>query len=232
MKISAAELAQILGGQVEGDEKVEIDRPARIEDATPGTLSFFANPKYEEFVYTSKASIILVSDDFVPSQPISVTLVKVKDVYASMALLAEQFADEIEVSDGAKANVVIDPSSQVADDAIVGDFVVIGPNCQIEAGVHLHPFVYVGAGSIISANTVIQTGVKIHRNTRIGKRVCIHANSVIGSDGFGYVKSEGQFKKMKQLGQVIIEDDVEIGANVVIDRASIGATIIREGTKT
>lgn len=231
MKISAAELAGLLGGKVEGDASVEVDRPARIEEATPGTLSFLANPKYEEFVYTCEASIILVANEFQPDRPVKATLVRVKDVYASMAFLAERFDVKNEQTSGVSSNAVIDASATLGDNVTISDFVVIGANCVIGDGVILHPFVYLGANCEIGSNSVLHTGVKVHYDTKIGSKVFIHANTVIGSDGFGYVKTEGSFKKIKQLGNVVIEDHVEIGANVVIDRASLGSTVIREGAK-
>jgi UDP-3-O-[3-hydroxymyristoyl] glucosamine N-acyltransferase len=231
MKISASELASLLGGSVEGDADVIVDRPARIEDATFGTLSFLANPKYEEFAYQSEASILLVDRLFKPSRPIKATLVRVDNVYAAMAFLAEKFdvstTHEVSVS----SNAVIDSTAKIGKDVTIADFVVIGPDCVIGDGVVLHPFVYVGAKSTVGELTILHTGVKVHYNSQIGRSVTIHANSVIGSDGFGYVKTDGAFKKMKQLGNVIIEDDVEIGANVVIDRASLGSTVIRQGSK-
>lgn len=231
MKITAAELASLLGGVVEGDETATVDRPARIEDATPGTLSFLANPKYEDFIYQSEASILLVSRDFKPARTLKTTLVRVDDVYAAMAVLADRFevrpATEVRISDRA----VIDPSSRIGKGVTISDFVVIGSNCVIEDGVTLYPFVFVGANCRIGKDTVLHPGVKVHYDCQLGERVSVHANSVIGSDGFGYVKTGGAFRKIRQLGNVVVENDVEIGANVVIDRASLGSTVIREGAK-
>lgn len=231
MKLSASELAVLLGGKVEGDDTVWVDRPARIEDATPGSLSFLANPKYEEFVYDCDASILLVSHAFSPSRPVNPTLIRVDDVYGAMAFLAEKFEVENLPEKGVAANAVIDPTASIGEDVTISDFVVIGPNCRIDDGVVIHPFVFIGPNCEIGRNSTLFSGVKVHFDTKIGAQVSIHSNTVIGSDGFGYVKTDGAFKKIKQLGNVIIEDDVEIGANVVIDRASLGSTVIRKGAK-
>lgn len=231
MRISATELAGLLGGEVDGDASVWADRPARIEDAVPGTLTFLANPKYEEFVYDCKASILLVSRSFKPSRPVSTTMVRVDDVYAAMAFLAERFEIKDTPETGVASNAVIDPTATLGKNVTVAEFVVIGPNCQIGDGVVLHPFVYVGPNCEIGSQTILHSGVKVHYDTKIGSGVSIHSNTVLGSDGFGYVKTEGAFRKIKQLGNVVIENDVEIGANVVIDRASLGSTVIRKGAK-
>ena len=221
----------MLDGEVEGDAQVIVDRPARIEDATPGTLSFLANPKYEEYAYECKASILLVNQTFRPNRPIAATLIRVADVYAAMAILAERFdlnqAKEAHIA----SNAVIDPSTKIGKNVSIADFVVIGPDCEIEDGVSLHPFVFLGSNCKIGRGTNLHSGVKVHYGTQIGAGVTIQANTVLGSDGFGYVKTEGEFKKIKQLGNVVIEDNVEIGANVVVDRASLGSTVIREGAK-
>lgn len=231
MKITAAELASLLGGTVEGDQDVSVDRPARIEDASPGTISFLANPKYEEFAYQSQASILLVNHGFKPTREVRATLIRVDDVYACMAILAEKFevksSPEVRVSERA----AIDPGASIGSNVVISDFVVIGPNCKIGDNVILHPFVYVGANCTIGRDSVLHPGVKLHYDCALGERVTVHSNTVIGSDGFGYVKTEGVFKKIRQLGNVVVENDVEIGANVVIDRASLGSTLIREGAK-
>jgi len=231
MKISAIKLAKLVDGEIEGDAQVTVDRPARIEEATPGTLSFLANPKYEEYAYQCKASILLVNHAFQPDRPIASTLIRVTDVYAAMALLAEKFDLKQTQEAHIASNTVIDPSAKIGKDVSIADFVVIGPDCIIGDGVSLQPFVYVGSNCKIGSGTNLHSGVKVHYGTDIGAGVTIHANTVLGSDGFGYVKTEGKFKKINQLGNVVIEDNVEIGANVVIDRASLGSTVIREGAK-
>jgi len=182
-------------------------------------------------VYESNASILLVPDGFKPSRPVNPTLLRVKDVYAAMATLTEWFEAKQKKRPEISERASIDPSAIIGENAVVSDFVVIGADCVIGANVVLHPFVCIESGSKLGDDCTLLSGVKVHYGCEIGNRVCMHANTVIGSDGFGYAKSEGRYVKIKQLGNVVIEDDVEIGANVVVDRASLGSTIIRSGAK-
>ncbi|NND07839.1 MAG: UDP-3-O-(3-hydroxymyristoyl)glucosamine N-acyltransferase [Saprospiraceae bacterium] len=231
MKITAAALAQLLGGEVEGNGEVLVDRPARIEDATPGSISFLANSKYEAFAYTTQASILLVDRQFKPTDEITLTLVRVANVYEAMAKLAEAFDSKNERKAGISPHAIIHEGAKVDETATIGDFVVVMPGAIIGPRSEVHPFVFVGSDCRVGSDCVLHSGVKLEYASQLGNEVVIHANTVIGSDGFGFVKTDEGYQKMKQLGNVIIEDRVEIGANAVIDRASIGSTIIKYGAK-
>ncbi len=231
MKMTAAELATLLGGVVIGDEKVQVERPAKIEEATPGSLTFLANLKYEKYLYGTEASIVLVQSQFSPSKPVPTTLIKVPDVYRAMATLADQFSQNLGDPTGISAQATVHPSVSFGENVAIGHYVVICKGCKIESGAVIHPFTWLGPNVVIGKDTVLHAGVKVYHECQIGNKVIIHANTVIGSDGFGFVRSENGFKKIKQLGNVVIEDNVDIGANVVIDRASLGSTLIKAGTK-
>ncbi len=233
MQVTAAQLAHILGGNVEGNSEVSVNRPAKIEEAEVGTIAFLGNLKYEHYAYSTKASILLVSNDFQPSQTISATMIRVADVYASVAVLLEKFgqaqqATNIEIS--AKAS--IHASAKIGEQTAVADFSVIEENVIIGSKSIIYPQVYLGKNVKIGNNVTLYPGVRIYQDCEIGDNCILHANVVIGSDGFGFVPTEdGSFKKVPQIGNVLIEQNVEIGANTVIDRATMGSTIIREGVK-
>ena len=231
MKVSAEEIGKLLDGQVEGDPLTMVDRPARIEEGTPGSLTFLANPKYESYAYSTGSSIILVPRDFQPQQSVNATLIRVDDVYQSLAVLLDQFGNEPDKIPAISPLAYIHEDAEVGEKVTIGAFVWIGANAKVDSQAVLEPFCYLGEGVRVGKSSHLYMGVKIYHNCIVGKRVKIHANSVIGSDGFGFVRSNGQFQKIKQVGNVVIEDDVEIGANVVVDRASIGSTRIRSGAK-
>ncbi|MEM6965839.1 MAG: UDP-3-O-(3-hydroxymyristoyl)glucosamine N-acyltransferase [Bacteroidota bacterium] len=232
MQISAKELSQLLNGTIEGDPHVVVSRPSKIEEATPDTICFYANPKYEHYVYTTEAAIILVSKDFQPTQPIKATLIRVEDVYQSVSFLLENFAPdahpEAEVSDQA----AIHPTAIIGKNVTIGPFVVIEAGAKIGDHTILQAQNFVGKNTTIGASCIIYAGAKIHHECRIGDHCILHANVVIGGDGFGFAPQEdGSFKKIAQIGNVILEDHVEVGANTTIDRATMGSTIIRQGVK-
>ena len=232
MKIKAREIAAMLNGDVVGDPEIEISRPSRIENGEPGSLTFLANPKYEQFAYQTRASIILVSKEFTPAKPIQATLIKVKNVYESMAHLADRFEKVQKPSIGVSNLARVHKSVKLGSNVSIGPFVVIDQDVEIGDNSIVLGQVFIGRNCQIGKNVFLHPGVRIYYESCIGDNVIINANSVIGSDGFGFVKDQnGSFKKMKQLGNVLIEDNVEIGANVVIDRASLGSTVIREGAK-
>ncbi len=231
MEVTAKELATLLNGAIEGDPAAKANRPARIEDGRPGTLTFLANPKYASHIYDTKASIVLVDQTFKPQQTVYPTLIRVDNVYEALAKLFDYFDPEEESKPSIAGSAQIHTSAKIGSDVDIADFVVVGEGVVIEDKVKLDPFVSIGKGSHIGMETHLHTGVKIYHDCQIGRRVEIHANTVVGSDGFGFVRSNGAFRKIRQIGNVIIEDDVEIGANVVVDRASIGSTIIRSGAK-
>ena len=232
MQITAQQLAQLLKGEIVGDPTVTVSKPAKIEEATSGTITFFANAKYEAFVYDTKASILLVNRDFQPKKAISPTLIKVDDVYASIAQLLQQFG---QVNDGPNE---ISEMSSVSKEATLGENIAIGEFAVIQKGVSIgdnvviYPQVFIGKNAKIGDNTIIYPGVKIYHECEIGNNCILQANVVIGGDGFGFAPNpDGSYSKIPQIGNVIIENDVEIGANTTIDRAAMGSTRIKKGTK-
>jgi UDP-3-O-[3-hydroxymyristoyl] glucosamine N-acyltransferase len=232
MQLSAREIAQFLNGIIEGDPEVKVDRPSKIEEGEPGTISFLGNLKYEHYAYSTQASILLVQHDFVPRQPLSSTLVRVPDVYAAIAQLMQRFGGAPSAGEGISDQAIIADTAQigkqtaVAAQAFIGEGAQIGENCQI------FPQAYIGAEVKIGDHTVIYPGVRIMDRCEIGSHCILHPNVVVGSDGFGFAHQEdNSYQKIFHLGKVIIEDRVEIGANCAIDRATMGNTILREGVK-
>ena len=233
MQTTAKELAAFLSGEIIGDAHVTVTQAGKIEFGKKGDICFLGNSKYENYAYTTEASVLLVDKNFIPKQRIQPTLILVQDVYASVALLLEKFGDkkEISVSD-ISARSSIHPSAQIGERVIVGDFTVIEENARIGNDCTLHPQVYIGKNTVIGNKVLIHAGVKIYEGSNLGNNIIIQANAVIGSDGFGFApQMDGSYKKINHIGNVIIEDDVEIGANTTIDRGSIGSTVIRKGVK-
>lgn len=232
MEMTAQQLCQMLNGELEGDPDIAVTGPSKIEDATEGTLSFLANPKYEHFVYQTKASVLLVNRDFKPEKPVAPTLIRVEDVYASMGKVLGAIGDDEILSTGISDLASIHDSAAIGEDASVGPFAVISAGVEIGRGARIYPHVYIGPYAKVGAGARLYPGVRIYHQCEIGDQCVIHANTVIGSDGFGFARSEnGAFAKIAQIGNVVIEDQVEIGANTVIDRATIGSTLIRKGAK-
>ncbi len=233
MQITTGQLAQMLNGRVEGDPHALIDRPSRIEEGGEGSISFLSNPKYEDYLYTTTATAVLVAEDFEPRKPVAATLIRVQDVYAALAFLLERFGEQQQrAMQGISARAQVHPEAEVADSAYVGPFVVVERGARIAPGVQLTAQVYVGEQVEIGEHSVLHPGVRVYRGCKIGKRCILHANAVIGSDGFGFAPQEdGSYKKVPQLGYVALGDEVEVGANTVIDRATMGATRIGKGVK-
>lgn len=234
MEISAQQLAQMVQGTIEGDANVTINNYAKIEEATPGCLTFLANPKYTHYIYTTQASAVLVRNDFVPERPVAATLIRVADPYKTLADLL----NFVNAQMSPKRSGVIEQPSYVSDgvelpdDIYIGAFAYIGKGVKIGHNVKIYPQVYVGDGVILGDDVTLYPGVKIYHGCRLGNRCTIHGGTVIGGDGFGFApQADGTFEKISQIGIVIIEDDVEIGANTTIDRATMGATIIKRGVK-
>jgi UDP-3-O-[3-hydroxymyristoyl] glucosamine N-acyltransferase len=234
MEITAGALAQMLSGSIEGDASTVIQRPSKIEDGQEGSICFFHNDKYEAYLYSSKASAILVSKNFVPKKPISATLIKVEDVYSSVALLLEKFGALSEE----KKEPIISSQAIIDSSVVIGKSVSIGHLCVIESGVEIgencvvESQVYIGENVKIGNRCKLKSGVKILHHCIIGDDCTIHPNAVIGSDGFGFApQQDGSFKKVSQIGNVEIGNQVEIGAGTTIDRATMGSTIIENGVK-
>lgn len=232
MKKSAQEICNLVQGELHGDPNLMVTGPSKIDEGLPGTISFLGNQKYENYLYNTQASLVLVDAKFCPKSEVNVSLIKVDDVYTALSKILNLFESNKSRPDaGISTLSVIRNSTDIDPTVSIAPFCNIG-NVSIGKGSIIHSHVCIEDGCKIGANVIIFPGVRIYHNVTIGDNVIIHANAVLGSDGFGFSKKEdNSYDKLKQLGTVIIENDVEIGANTVIDRASIGATIIREGVK-
>lgn len=230
MKITVGQLAALVNGKVEGDESASIDNYAKIEEATQGCLTFLANPKYTHYIYTTKATAVLVRNDFVPEQHVNATLIRVNDPYETLAHLLNFVSQQQPVKQGIEQPCHL--GSDMPDDIYVGAFAYVGNNVKVGKNVKIYPQVYVGDNVTLGDDVILYPSVKIYHGCRIGNRCIIQAGAVIGSDGFGFApKEDGTYEKIAQVGIVILEDDVEIGANTTIDRATMGATVVKKGTK-
>ncbi|HXB94731.1 MAG TPA: UDP-3-O-(3-hydroxymyristoyl)glucosamine N-acyltransferase [Puia sp.] len=233
MQFSAAQIALLINGKTEGDPLVAVGSFGRIEEAVAGQLAFLANPKYEEFLYTTSASVIIVNETLELKQPVGATLIRVPDAYSAFANLLTKYQEiAAQQLTGIQEPSYRSASARIGEQVFIGAFAFLGEGVTIGNHVKIHPQVYLGNNVRIGDHTVLHPGVKIYHNCVIGAHVTIHAGSVIGGDGFGFApQADGSFKKVPQIGNVEIEDYVEIGANVTIDRATIGSTVIRSGAK-
>lgn len=231
MEFSAQQIASVLGGTVEGNPEVKVNNFSKIEEGKPGTLTFLANPKYEHYIYNTEASIVLVNNDFVPAEPIKATLVKVANAYASLAILLNMVEKAKEKKAGIDSTAFIASSAILGEDCYVGNFAYIGTNAKLGKNCRIYPYAYIGDNVTIGDNTILYPHVTIYNGCIVGNNCILHAGSVIGSDGFGFAPEGDNYKKIPQLGNVIIEDDVEVGANTTIDRAVMDSTIIHRGVK-
>lgn len=233
MQFTAGQIADIIDGKVEGDRDVAVSSFGKIEEAQSGQLSFLANPKYEDFLYSTKASIIIINKTLELRQPLSATLVRVQDPYSSFAILLDRYQQiKTQQLTGIQEPVYIHATARKGDNVFIGAFAYIGENVIIGNDVKIFANAYIGNNVILGDDTIIHPGVKIYHDCTLGKNVKVHAGAVIGSDGFGFApQADGTFKKVPQIGNVIIEDDVEIGANATIDRATLGSTLIKKGAK-
>jgi len=232
MKFTAQIVAEFLQGEIVGNPSVEVNNVSKIEEGKPGTIAFLANPKYEHYIYSTEASIVLVNKTFVPTNEVKATLIKVENAYEAFASLLELYAQSKPRKSGIDATAIISASAVVGENAYIGAYSVVGDNVVIGNNVHIHPHVCIGDRVTIGDDSTFFPGVKIYEECQIGNRVTIHGGSIIGADGFGFApQSDNQYKKIAQIGIVILEDDVEIGANTCVDRATMGATIIRRGVK-
>ena len=234
MQISTAQLAQLIQGKVEGDPNAMISHPAKIEEAGPGGITFLADPAYEAYLYSTGATAVLVSQDFQPKQPLDCTLIRVDNVRMAVGQLLTAFqetqADRVARTTSERSEV--HPTAQIGEQVAIGHFSVVEAEAQIGEGTVILDQVYIGHGVRIGRNCTIFPGVRINKDCEIGDNCVLHANVIIGSDGFGFApQADGSYTKVPQLGKAVVEDDVEIGANTVIDRATMGATIIRKGVK-
>ncbi len=233
MKFTAQQIATVVQGRLEGNPDQSVWSMAKIEEAKEGDLCFLANAKYEDYLYSTNASIVLVNETLELKKEVSCTLVRVKDAYAAFALLLQTYQDIT----GSKPKEIIEQPSFIASTAKIGNgvyigaFSYIGDHAVIEDGVQIFPGTYIGDKVHIGTKSILNAGVKVYHECVIGERVIIHSGTVIGSDGFGFALENGSFKKIPQIGNVMIENDVEIGANSTIDRATMGSTVIKKGAK-
>jgi len=233
MIFSALQIATLINGKTEGDENASVNSFGKIEEAQNGQLAFLANPKYEEHLYSTKASVIIINDALELKQPISATLIRVPDAYTAFATLLSKYQQIMQQQlVGIQQPSFISESATYGQNVFIGAFAYLGEDVMLGNGTKIYPNVYLGNNVKIGDNSIIHPGVKIYHDCVIGNNVVIHAGTVIGSDGFGFAPQvDGSFQKVPQIGNVIIENNVEIGANTTIDRATMGSTIIRSGAK-
>ncbi len=233
MTFPAAQIALLVNGRTEGDPNRMVVSFGKIEEAKEGELSFLANPKYEEYLYTTKASVIIINDNFVLKQPVAATLIRVPDAYSAFAILLSKYQEIVQQQlNGVQEPSFIAKTANYGENVFIGAFAYLGENVKVGDNTKIFPNAYVGNNVTIGNNSIIHPGVKIYHDCKIGNNVIIHAGTVIGSDGFGFApQADGSFKKVPQIGNVVIEDNVEIGANSTIDRATIGSTLIKAGAK-
>ena len=233
MTFTAAQIAQLIQGTVEGNGEAGVSGFGKIEEAVSGQLSFLANPKYEDYLYSTGASIVIVSDKLELKKALTATLIRVPDAYMAFATLLTKYQEMVDQQlTGIEQPSYIPASATIGEKVYVAAFAYLGENVTIGNGVKIFPQVFIGNNVTIGDHTVLHAGVKIYHDCRLGNHVTVHAGTVIGSDGFGFAPNvDGSFQKVPQLGNVVIEDYVEIGANATIDRATLGSTVIRKGAK-
>jgi UDP-3-O-[3-hydroxymyristoyl] glucosamine N-acyltransferase len=233
MEFTAQQIAAFLNGTVEGDENARVENVSKIEEGKPGTLAFLANPKYQKYIYDTKASIVLVNRDLKLERKVSATLIRVDDAYQAFANLLELYEQSLPGKSGISSLASIAPTAKTGKEVFIGDFVFIGENATLGDKVQIHPQVYIGENVRIGDNTVLHPGVKVLKECIVGDNCVIHAGTIIGSDGFGFaLEQDSQSRrKVPQVGNVIIGNNVEIGANVTVDRATMGSTRIGNGVK-
>lgn len=231
MEFSVEQIASFLHGEIIGDASAKVNSLSKIEEGKPGSLSFLANSKYTHFIYTTEATAVLVKRDFIPEQDVKATLIKVDDPYSCLALLLNMVDQARPQKKGIDKDVYIAASAKVSESVYIGAFAYVGENAEIGENSKVYPQSYIGDNVKVGKNCIIYPGVKIYHDCVIGNNVIIHAGAVIGSDGFGFAPQNGSYVKIAQIGNVVIEDNVEIGANTTLDRATMGSTLIRRGTK-
>ena len=232
MKFTAEQIAGILEGEVIGNPNAEVFKLSKIEEGTEGSLTFLANPKYENFIYSTKATITIVNNTFVAEQEITTTLIKVEDAYKSFSKLLEYYNQVKLMKSGIEQPSVISEGATYGDDLYLGSFSYIGKNVVIGNNVKIYPNSFIGDNVVIGNDCIFFAGVRIYSETIIGNNCTVHSGTIVGSDGFGFApQSDGSYQKVPQIGNVIIEDNVEIGSCTTIDRATLGSTIIRKGVK-
>ena len=232
MKFTAEQIAGILEGEVIGNPNAEVHKLSKIEEGTPGSLTFLSNPKYQNYIYSTKATITIVNATFEADQEIVTTLIKVEDAYKAFSKLLEYYNQVKLMKSGIEQPSVISEDAIYGTDLYLGSFCYIGKNVKIGNNVKIYPNTFIGDNVVIGDNCVFFAGVRVYSETEIGANCTIHSGSIIGSDGFGFAPMEdGTYSKIPQIGNVILEDNVDIGSCTTIDRATLGSTIIRKGVK-
>ena len=231
MKFTAGQISELVGGIVEGDPGVSIQKVSKIEEGEPGSISFLSNPLYTQYIYKTEASIVIVNRAFIPEHPVKATLIRVDSAEVAFARLLEIYNQIKDNKKGISKQCFIAETASLGENLYIGEFAWIGENTQIGNNVKIHPQVYIGDNTTIGDNTILHPGVKVYSDIHIGKNCILHAGVVIGSDGFRFAPQNEGNKKIPQIGNVVIEDDVEMGANCAVDRATLGSTIIRKGVK-
>jgi UDP-3-O-[3-hydroxymyristoyl] glucosamine N-acyltransferase len=232
MEFTAATIAGFLQGEIEGNPDVKVNTISKIEEGREGSLSFLANPKYEHYIYSTGSSIVLVNKNFIPAEKINATLIRVENSYEAFASLLRLVDQARPRKKGVHPTAIIETTAKTGTDVYIGPYAYIGENCVIGDGCSVYPHVYIGDNTKLGRNCTIYPGVKIYHECVLGEGCIVHAGSVIGSDGFGFApQSDSEYMKIPQLGNVILEDRVEVGANVTIDRATMGSTVIHKGVK-
>jgi UDP-3-O-[3-hydroxymyristoyl] glucosamine N-acyltransferase len=230
MEFTAKQIAALVNGEITGNADAKISKLSKIEEGEPGSISFLANPLYTHHIYTTKASVVIISKSFVLTAPVAATLIKVESAENAFAKLLEMYNQVKLNKSGISKQAFISASAKTGTDIYAGEFSFVGENAVIGNNVKIYPQVYVGDNVVVGDNTTLFSGVKLYSDTKIGKNCIIHSGTVIGSDGFRFATQDGG-KKIPQIGNVVIEDDVEIGANCAIDRATLGSTILKKGVK-
>jgi UDP-3-O-[3-hydroxymyristoyl] glucosamine N-acyltransferase len=231
MEFTAKQIADLIQGKVEGNEQATVRTFAKIEEGVPGAISFLSNPKYTHYIYETKSSVVLVNEDAVFEKPVSATLIRVKNAYECVAKLLQFYESAKPRKTGIDPLASISPKATIGEDVYIGAFAVIGDGAVIGNGSQIYPHVVIGDGVTIGANCVLYANVTIYQGCKLGNNVTIHAGAVIGADGFGFAPNAEGYDKIPQIGIVVIEDDVEIGANTCVDRSTMGQTIIHKGVK-
>lgn len=231
MTFTAKQIADFLKGEIVGNPEVKVSNFSKIEEGKAGTITFLANPKYTLYIYNTEADIVLVNSDFEPEKPLSATLIKVPNAYAALASLLEMVNKSSPRKSGIDTMSFVSSTAKIGEETYVGAFAYIGDHVEIGDNCQIYPQSYIGDSVKIGKNSIIYPGVKIYHNCEIGDNCIIHSGAVIGADGFGFSKEGDEYHKIPQMGNVVIEEDVEIGANTTIDRAVMGSTVIRRGVK-
>ena len=231
MEFSAKQIAEYLQGTIVGDENATVHTFAKIEEGMPGAISFLSNPKYTNYIYETQSSIVLVNKDFEPEQEIKATLIKVNNAYESLAKLLNLYEMSKPKKTGIDALAYIAPTAKIGENVYIAPFACVGDGAEIGDNTSLHPHATVGNGAKVGSNCILYPHATVYQDCRVGNNCILHAGSVIGADGFGFAPSPEGYEKIPQIGIVVLEDNVEIGANTCIDRATMGATIIRKGVK-